>query len=162
MKSSSHFVERYCVFRSDDRWYGMNALAVRSVTPRPAITPTPHSDPTIVGLCHLQNEFLPVLSMRSLTQIQYDTCPETEPQLLVLLGPEGAWGLLIDQIETLTELETSISNFSNTEDKWNKVALGSASWKNEVLEILDPSALYEYARSLTGSFWQNSHSTQPC
>ena len=150
-------VERYCVFQSDDRWFGITALAVRNIIPRPELTRAPQSDPIMKGICHVQNEFLPVVSMRALTQIQYDTAPQIEQQLMTLLGPQGPWGLLIDQVHSLQELEASISTFSGNDDKWDKVVLASASWQNEVLQVLEPNSLYLYAQSLMDSFWANAN-----
>lgn len=148
--------ERYCVFSSDDRWYGLPALSVRSIVPCPELTPVPFSDPILMGISHIRNEFLPIVSLQALTQIQYESSSETEKQVMVLLGPNGPWGLLIDQAESLATLETSISNFSNHQDRWTKATLGTASYQNQVLQILDPHAVYEYAASLIDGFWANS------
>lgn len=158
MSNSLQIAEKHCVFQSDDRWFGMTALAVRGIVPRPELTPSPLSDPIMKGIGHIQNEFLPVVSMRALTQIQYDTNPEFERQLMILQGPQGTWGLLIDQASALAELESSISTYSNQDDNWAKVTLGSASWQSEFLEILDPTALFEYAETLVNGFWTNSSS----
>lgn len=152
--------ERYCVFQSGGSWFGIPALAVKSVVPRPEITPTPHSDPILKGLCHLQNEFFPVVSLQALTQIQYETSPDAEQQLLIILGPQGPWGLLIDQAVSLAVLEASISTFSNHQDQWSKVTLGSATFQNQVLQILDPTAIYEYASNLLNMFWQTAGTTE--
>ena len=111
------------------------------------------------GLCHLQNEFFPVVSLQALTQIQYETAPDSEQQLLIINGPQGAWGLLIDQAVTLAVLEASISTFSNHQDQWSKVTLGSASYQNQVLQILDPTAIYAYASNLLNMFWQSAGTT---
>lgn len=148
--------ERYCVFRSGDSWLGIPALAVRNVVPRPEITPTPHSDPMLKGICHIQNEFMAVVSLQALTQIQYDTLPNAEQQLLTILGPQGPWGLLIDEAISLAVLETSISSFSNQQDQWSKVTVGSATYRNQVLQILDPNAIYSYAANLLDKYWQSA------
>ena len=148
--------ERHCVFRSDENWYGLPALAVRGIVPRPVLTSTPQSDPILKGVCHTQNEFLPVVSLRALTQIQYETGADTEQQMLILLGPQGPWGLLIDQAVSLASLEISIATYSDAQDRWANTVLGSASFQNRVLDVLDPVALYEYAASLIDGFWQNS------
>lgn len=147
--------ERYCVFKSDDNWYGVPALSVRSIVPRPELTSAPHSDPILKGICHIQNEFLPVVSLQALTQIQYETSPESEQQLLILLGPQGPWGLLIDGASALAALEISISTYSNQHDQWAKATVGSATYQNQVLQILDPNAVFEYAASLIDGFWRN-------
>ena len=148
--------ERHCVFRSGDGWYGISALAVRSIVPRPNLTRTPHSDPILKGLCHLQNEFFPVIGLQALTQIQYETSPDAEQQLLIINGPQGPWGLLIDQAVALAALETSISTLSSRNDKWSKVTVGSASYQSQVLQVLDPIAMYDYASSLLEMFWQGA------
>ncbi len=148
--------ERFCVFRSGEGWFGIPALAVRSIVPRPEITITPQSDPILKGLCHLQNEFFSVISLQALPQIQYDTSPESEQQLLIIHGPQGPWGLLIDQAIGLAALETSISAISNRQDDWSKVIVGSASFENQVLQILEPAALYHYTSNLLGMFWKHS------
>ena len=147
--------ERYCVFQCADRWYGVPALSVRSIVPLPPITPAPHCDPILQGIVHLQNEFLPVVNFRSLTEIQYDQNESNEQQLAVMLGPDGAWGLSIDRAEALASLEVAFTEISNEQDRWSKAVLGSASYQNQILQILAPIALYEYASSLIGGFWQS-------
>ncbi len=148
--------ERFCVFRSGGIWFGIPALAVRSVSPRPEITPAPHSDPMLKGLCQIQNEFIAVVSLQALTQIQYETLPDAEQQLLTIIGPQGPWGLLIDEAVSLAVLETSISTFSNHQDNWSKVTLGSATFQSQVLQILDPTAIYFYASNLLDMYWQSA------
>lgn len=150
--------ERYCVFQCADRWYGIPALAVRSIVPAPPITPSPYSDPILEGLVHLQNEFLPVVNLRALTEIQYETDSAAEQQLAVLIGPQGSWGLVIDRADSLASLEVSLSEVSSQQDRWAQAVFGSASYKNQVLQILDPDALYQYAESLIGGFWQSNSS----
>ncbi len=151
--------ERYCVFQCADRWYGIAALSVRSIVPLPVVTRTPYCDPILEGVVHLQNEFLPVVNFRSLTEIQYDQNNAAQQQLAVLLGPEGAWGLSIDRAESLASLEVAFTEISNQQDRWSKAVLGSASYKNQIVQILEPITLYEYASSLIGGFWQESELT---
>jgi chemotaxis signal transduction protein len=152
--------ERFCVFQSGEACFGIPALAVRHVAPRPALTPIPQSDPILLGLGHVQNEFLPVVSLRALTQVQYEHSQELEKQLLVLIGHQGAWGLLIDQVITLAPLETSYSSFTTQEDRWSVVHVGSASYLDQFLQILDPVALYQYAAGLLEVFWQDACQVQ--
>ena len=149
--------ERFCVFRSGDRWYGTPALGVRGIVPRPTLTRIPFSDPSLRGLCHLQNEFVPVISLHALSQIKYETAADSEQQMMVMTGNLGPWGLLIDQAVALASLETSISNFANRHDKWSRVIVGSASYQNQVLQIVDPTALLNYVSGLLDMFWQNSN-----
>ena len=150
-----------CIFRSGENWFGVAALAVRSIVPRPDISRLPHADASLQGVCHVHNEFIPAVSLRALSSIQYDTSAEDEQQLAILLSPQGPWGLLIDEAATLAELEISISTYSNQNDPWSRVIIGSASWNNQVLQILDPVAMQQYASRLLEMFWQSGEQSQP-
>ena len=152
---------RCCVFSSGENWFGIAALAVRGVVPRPNIASLPHADASLKGVCHIQNEFLPVVSLRALSSIQYDTSADAEQQLAILLSPQGPWGLLIDEAARLAELEISISTFSSQSDPWSRVILGSAAWNDQVLQILDPVAIHQYASRLLEMYWQSSDQNQP-
>lgn len=145
--------ERFCAFRSGESGYALPALSIQSVTLRPSLTRVPHSDPVLRGVCHVQNEFVPVFSLLGLTQIQHEQRIEAELQMLIVHGPAGNWGMLIDEALGLTELEISISALSSKEDAWSKISMGSASFKNQVLQVLDPLAVYQYAIGLLDAFW---------
>ena len=152
--------ERYCIFQCHSQCYGISALDVQGVSPRPQIRSVPNSDPVLSGISHVHNNFLPVVSLRALAQISYEHDSESQQQLLTLPGPQGPWGILIDQVISLAPLEVSISNFSNANDQWSKVLAGSASYRNEVVQILDAKSLYQYASSMLGRFWQHSVSAE--
>jgi purine-binding chemotaxis protein CheW len=152
--------DRHCIFQSGDDWFGIPALSIRSIVPRPAISQTPYSDPILQGISHVQNEFVPVISFQSLTQVQYDAAPGSEQQLLIMTGSHGPWGLLIDQAVALSSLETSISTFSGRHDRWSSVTVGSASFQNQVVQILDPTAMYQYASNLLEMYWQNNEQNE--
>ena len=152
--------DRFCIFQCHDQWYGISALDVRGVSPRPDIRSIPNSDPILCGISHLQNEFVPIVSLRALSEINYELDGDSEQQLLTLPGPPGPWGILIDQVITLAPLEVSISNFTNHEDQWTKVMVSSASYQNHAVQILDAQALYQYAASMLDRFWQDSLPTE--
>ena len=152
--------ERYCIFQCHNQWYGISALDVQGVSPRPEIRSVPNSDPVLSGISHLHNNFVPVISLRALAQINYEHDSQSQQQLLTLPGPPGPWGVLIDQVISLAPLEVSISSFSNANDQWSKVLSGSASYRNQVVQILDAKALYQYADSMLTRFWDNSVLTE--
>ena len=85
---------RCCVFRSGENWFGIGALAIHGIVPRPEIAELPHADASLKGVCHIQNEFIPVLSLRALSSIQYETSADAEQQLAILLNPQGNVGLV--------------------------------------------------------------------
>ena len=149
--------ERFCVFQCHDQWYGIPALDVRGVSPRPRIRSVPNSDPFLCGVSHLHNKFIPIVSLQALAQINYQQDSQAQQELLTLLGPAGPWGVLIDQVIALAQLEVSISNFKNADDQWTKVLAGSASYRNQVVQILDAKSLYQYVASMLDRFWQDGH-----
>lgn len=148
--------ERHCVFCCDDQWYGVPALMVRTIVPCPEITPVPFSDPILIGVSQIQNEFVPIVSLRSLTEIQYEPSSAEAQQVMVLNGPAGPWGMLIDRAVALATLEISISSYSNEQDRWAKAILGTATFEQHVLSVLDPEAVFVYARGLVDGFWSNA------
>ena len=145
--------ERFCVFQSGEHWFGVSSLFIRSVVLRPTTIRAPFSDPILKGICHLQNEFVPVLSLRALMNVEYESAPDGEKQMIVMIGSQGPWGLLIDRAVGLVPLETSISTFSDGDDHWSKVVIGSASYSSHVVQVLDAAAVNQYASTLLNSFW---------
>jgi chemotaxis signal transduction protein len=156
--------ERYCVFQMGDEWFAFPALAIRSVVPRPILTPVPYSDPVLQGLCHLQNEFLPVFSLRALINSVHDPSAHSEQQLMLMMGLQGPWGngpwgLLIDRAVALVPLETSISSYSNCDDNWSRVIVGSATYSSHVLQVLDAKTIFQYVSNLLEMHWQPATSS---
>lgn len=148
--------QRYCVFQSSNAWYGIPCLNVRSVVPKPNITRLPFSDPVIRGVCHIRNEFLPVVSLRSLLNIQYEA-GESEQQMIILSNRSTAWGLLVDRTDGLEDLETAYSTLSDSNDaSWSKVIVGTATYRQHVIQVLDSDAIYQDACQLLESFWNGS------
>lgn len=148
--------QKYCVFQSEESWFGIPCLSVRSIIPRPSVTRMPFSDPVLKGVSHIQNEFMPIFSLRSLFNVQYEA-NDAEQQLMIFCGTPSPWGLLIDRAVGLAELEPSYSAAAtNEEQHWSKVVVGSASWSNHVLQVLDPEAILSYALKLMDSYWSDA------
>ena len=55
--------EKYCLFHRATATFGLLASVVREVASRPPITVVPDADPFLAGICHIRNEFLPVLHL---------------------------------------------------------------------------------------------------
>ena len=85
--------------------------------------------------------------------VEYESTQDSEKQMIVMIGSQGPWGLLIDRAAGLVPLETSISTFSECDDHWSKVVIGSASYSSHVLEVLDAASVYQYASNLLNSYW---------
>ncbi len=144
--------QRYCVFRSGAGWFGLPALSIVQVAHRPKVTVIPGSHSILCGLAHVRNEFLPVFSFGKITD--FDEQEERyENQMLVINGTQGSWGLLIDQTVAVAELETSFSSLNVAEDRWSLVTAGSASYRDHVLQILDPVSLFQFIVCKLDDYW---------
>ena len=148
--------EKVCVFRIGDDWFGVPALSVRSITPRPQISDVPYSDPTLAGLCHVHNEFIPVFSLLALIQAHYQSTNDGQQQLLIINGQQGPWGLLVDHVVALSQLDISLAPYDEGSEKWSTISQGTATFREQVIQIIDPAALYQYGSHLIEMFWQGA------
>lgn len=145
--------DKYCVFRCGAFGFALPAHSVREVTVRPAVIVVPCCASVLAGLGHLRNEFLPVFSLSALSSDEGLSDEAPEGQMLVISGPEGAWGLLIDQVVALEPLEISIAAGASPDDEWSAVLVGSASYRDQVVRILEPNGLYRLGARILERYW---------
>ena len=141
----------YCLFR-----YGKIALAlpskvIREVMPRPDIVSIPRTARIVSGLSHVRSEFLPVLNLHSLLP---DEPSGNESILLIVDDAAGDWGLLVDEVLQLTELELSNAP-EDVNSGWESTVVGWANSgngnKNDVVRILDSIRFRELAGEMVNS-----------
>lgn len=138
-------LEKHCVFRCGAHWFAAPAVGVREVVPRPMIVDVPDSAPSLVGLCHIRNEFVPVLSLRALLEGQSDS-DRSGDQMLIMAAPTNAtWGVLVDAVAALSALDVSINTDGRSNDAWSAAVMGSATCRGEIVRVLDVNALYRLA-----------------
>lgn len=146
--------EKYCVFRSGPTWFALPALSVREVTSRSRVVTLPASRPGTLGLCHVRNEFLPVLSLYALlSDDAAGRMPETH--MLILMGPEGPWAVLVDAVETLVSLDVTVATEAAPEDLGSGAVHGWAGYGEQSVQVLDASRLYDLAVKLVGSLFRD-------
>ena len=148
--------EKYCIFQNGDCWFCFPALAVQNVSARPAIAPVPLSDPILRGTCHIHNEFLATFSLEALASLPSASPAGAEQQMIVINGPCGAWGLLVDKVSGLAPLEISLSPRTELDGGWSAVVIGSASYLGTIVQVLDPANLYRLAQTRLENFWEQS------
>ena len=109
----------------------------------------------LVGLCHLRNEFLPVVQLRdgifnvnSLAQNQ---------QIVVVSAAGGSWALLVDRVIGLVPLEVSLSSEGSSAMGWSSSVMGSASHNDKIVQVLDANALFRYFDASLSEDWQVSN-----
>lgn len=148
---------KHCVFQNNRHWFGVPCLSVRSIIPRPDLTLVPFTDPVLLGVSHIQNEFVPVFSLQSILSVEQQCDAELQNQLMLMGTSQNGWAMLIDRSVGLADLETSWSSMATIEDDdWSRLVAGSATWDSQILRILDPDAILRYAGKLMDGFWQDA------
>ena len=157
--TDSYPTDDYCVFRVGRDAYAIAAGDVREAVEAVPIVEVPQSPSCLAGLCHLRNEFVPVLSLHSL--IKGTTAGDNEIRyLLVIDTNNGAWALAISQVMGLERLELASTNGSH-EDTASRLFFGTASFRDEVIRVLDANRLYRVASDFLNHMWspESSHKT---
>lgn len=148
--------DKYCLFESGSCWFALPAVAIREVAARPSLAGVPNTPPALHGLCHLRNEFLPVLSLPMLLGLE-SAEPQQGRQMLIVDGTHSTWGCLVDRVAALESLETSLARESDLDGGWSSPIIGTATYRDEVARVLEPEAMYRLAQQLLEDFW--SHRT---
>lgn len=140
--------ERYCVFVCHTNWFALPATCIREVCPKPPLVAIPRAATVLAGICHLRNEFLPVVRLD-------DSASDVEVnQLLVLSGTQGNWAILARHVCALEALEMShVTNFVQG-DVWSAAVLGSAFYREHVVKILEPQRLYRCIEQSLNRGWE--------
>lgn len=150
--------ERYCVFQYGDACFGVLATTVREVALRPKVSVVPGAGSMLVGLCHLRNEFLPVVQLRDGV---FDVNSSSQNQQIVVVSAAGgSWALLVDRVIGLVPLEVSLSSEGSSAIGWSSSVMGSASHDDQIVQVLDANALFRYFDASLSQSWQNTQAPQ--
>ncbi|WP_417850815.1 chemotaxis protein CheW [Thalassoglobus sp.] len=138
----------YCVFRRGSVWLALPAQVIREVMPRPKFVSVPRTNRFLSGLSHIRSEFVPVLNLSAiLPEEPYGS----DEYLMIIEERDGDWGLLVDELDTLVELEPS--NSPEELEGWDSTVIGWATYNDNIIRILDSIRIYELAsRELNPAF----------
>lgn len=134
--------DKYCIASCGETWFAFPAVVVREVAVRPRVVPVPQSNRVLSGLCHLRNEFLPVL--RASVLLGLDDTVESDERMIVMTGVDGPWGLLVDSVAALEPLEISYVHDWESADAWSSSMTGTASYRDQIVQVLDPEVLHRF------------------
>lgn len=149
--------DKHCVFRSGKGWYSLPAVAVREITISPQLVSVPQSHPSLAGLCHLRSEFIPVLSLSALLEVDDQSVSQPNNKLMVING-SSVWAILIAEAAALESLETILSPESRMEDSHLSPVMGTAMFDEQILRVLDPNRLFRLAQQTLETSWNGMHS----
>lgn len=144
---------KYCVFQCCGETFAISALAIRNVTPVPDLSPIPLTDRSLAGLAYVHNEFLPVFDLSEFIGAGGDHQLDAQ-QMLIFNGAEGAWGILIDQVLGLEDLEISFSGRRGHAKDWASVNVGSATFREYFVSVVEPDDLSSLLAGQLRGHWQ--------
>lgn len=143
---------KHCVFRCGESWYSVPAVAVREIVVPPDLVHLPFCPPSLLGLCHLRNEFIPVVSLTALLDYEAAADRVGTERLLVFEG-RSAWSLLISDSATLESVETSVAQESRSGD----TLLGTAMFRDKIVRVLHPGRLHSKVQQILEKHWSPNH-----
>lgn len=149
----------HCIFRANGAAFGVPAIAVREIIPRPLISKVPDAPVPVAGLTHLRTEFLPVLTAAVLLDTNVASSSECG-HLMVLIGPDGPWGLLIDRGLAMEPLEISLADDVHGDVQNSEIVIGTASFGDEVIRVINSDAIYCSVRELLLDHWHSNPPTR--
>lgn len=153
MNSLALLCDQYCIFCVGGSEFAISAPAVREIADLVPIVEVPRSDGALKGLCHHRNEFLPVLSLPAL--LGKPSTDNLDLQfLLVLESADGPWALPISRAVALEPLEMASIGELGREDA-RPIVMGTASFRDGVVRILDADRLYQSAVDVLSDVWIN-------
>ncbi len=150
--------DKHCVFRSGTSWYSVPAVAVREITIAPQLVSVPQSHASLAGLCHLRSEFIPVISLSSILEVDDQAIDQPNNKLMVLNGT-SVWALLIAEAAALESLETILAPESRLDDSHQSPVMGTAMFNEQILRVLDPNRLFRLAQQTLETSWHRPHAS---
>jgi purine-binding chemotaxis protein CheW len=135
--------DKYCLVRASGEEFAVPASQVREIVANVAVITVPGCQTTLAGICHVRNEFLPVL--RCAAEWTQDTDLVGDQPLLIVHGAHGPWALAVDVAIGLASLEPALCLDGALADVWSDAVVGTASYQDRVVRVLDPAALYRSA-----------------
>lgn len=153
MSSQHQLNDHYCVFQAEDSVWAIAASSVREIADTAQIVVVPEAPPEVVGVCHVRMEFVPVLSLPGLLG-ETGGDQQTADFLLILDGGEGPWALPIQRALSLHTLEIAGGEAAMGGQLQSSGILGTASFRDHVLRIVDAAWLYRRAHEIIERHWK--------
>jgi purine-binding chemotaxis protein CheW len=106
------------VFLLESEQYGIPLAALRSIQPARGLTPVPRTPPRIAGVLNVRGEIVAVVDLAVVLGLRTASMPE-HPQVVLVDGPDGQVGLLVDEILgvrsiPMTDIEPSLTGMSTS------------------------------------------------
>lgn len=145
--------EQQFLFRSEQSWFSLPALAVREVSVAPDMIRVPDCQRSLAGLCRQRSEFIPVISLAAILDMETADDGAENWQMITLAGVHP-WALRIAQAAGLVLLDAVATTDSRGDDRGHSPVVGTAVHEDEVVRVLDPARLYAVVSQALEDDWQ--------
>jgi chemotaxis signal transduction protein len=152
--------DKHCVVRVQGSWFSLPAESVREIGIAPELVAVPQCHRALAGLCHLRSDFIPVIALDALIDVQRDAGTAQPAKLMVIRG-RSVWALRIDEAAAIESLETLVAPESRMEDGQPTPVIGTAMFRSHIVRVLDPNTIFELAQSALEDQWRRPDS-DPC
>ncbi len=144
--------DKHFLFRCGQAWFSVPAIAVREVTITPEVVSVPGCHPAIEGLCRQQSEFIPVISLAALLDLETTDTMHDHNQLMTLCG-NNVWAIRIAEALALESLETLSSPEIRQDDSASSPIIGTAVQGDQIVRVLNPERLYQLTNQALEIQW---------
>lgn len=141
------------VFRTGALWFSVPATAVREVTIAPQWVSVPGCHPSLQGLCHLRSEFIPVIALQQLLDLDGIAANERQDKLIIF-GGRISWAIPVIEAAALESLETLITPELRQEDAHPNLIMGTAIFRDQIVRVLDANAILRLAQKSLEESWR--------
>jgi chemotaxis signal transduction protein len=146
--------DKQCVVRIGSSWISVAADMVREITIAAELVAVPQCHRALAGLCHLRSEFVPVIALDALLDIDGVSQSRQQPKLLVL-GGHSVWALRISEAASIESLETLVAPESRMDDGSPTPIIGTAMFRDQIVRVLDPNIVFRLAQQALEEHWQS-------
>jgi purine-binding chemotaxis protein CheW len=126
---------RTLVFRVGGEQFGLPLVSVVEVFESPARpTPVPGAPEWVAGVINHHGQVVPVIHLHAFLMVASAPGPERSGSGQVILAdlPEGRFGFVVDQIESIEEIRTEGAEFQGKKRSWHR---------GNLLELVEPKRL---------------------
>jgi len=152
--------DKHVLFRSGQSWFSVPAVAVREITIAPDLASVPGCHRTLEGLCRQQSEFIPVISLDALLEVETTGKTQENNQLLTFAA-NTVWAIRIAEAAALESVETITSPEDRHDTTASSPVIGTAIFGDRVVRVLNPDRLYQLTAQALEQQWTGQQSLSP-
>jgi purine-binding chemotaxis protein CheW len=133
---TSQELKKFLTISIEDEIYGIDIEHVNDINRIQEITEVPNQDHYVMGIINLRGQIVPVIDIRRRfikNEIAYDdrTC------IIVIRYEENIVGLIVDRVEEVLSIPTSLLNRTESNDQKSKFIMGITKFNDQIITLLD-------------------------